>query len=179
MLLLDPSPARAKIQVEGTVDRSAVAVGDPFTLSVRVTSQNRVKIEEPRLPHLNNFEIINRWNSQQTQSSIGMGGMKTTRTRVFNYNLVSRKSGIQNIDPVEVVVSGKVFRTQPIRLHVHPQGKSPPAVAQPGKRPGQRRGQNPLGLQGQHPFSFFFNQNPPGVQRRNSENAFFSSGGGR
>ena len=164
MVILWPLGVWAEVSVQSTVDRTAMVEGDTFTLSIAVTSEKSLDIDEPRLPNLDQFELLNKWVSSQTQTSIGTGGVQTVRTQIFNYVLAPQKSGPQKIDSIEVVVSGKVYHTQLIHLNVLPEGKAPPSphgsnLAQ--KFPSQRKGQGPQGpghprqQRGSRPFDPF------------------------
>ena len=167
--------ARAEVSVEATVDRTAMAKGDTLTLSVRITSEKRVGVEEPRLPNLDKFDLLNKWESSQVQSSMGSGGIQTIRTQVFNYMLATKESGSHRIDPIEVVVLGKVYHTRPIVLAVGPSNQKPPG----GRRQAQRPGQQQPGLRTGKPldpfsqmddmFNNFFNQNQNQNQNQNRQ----------
>ena len=168
-ILFSTSYSMAEVLVEGVVDRPSMLQGDSFTLSIRITSKNKVRIQRPDISSLKNFEILSQAESQQTQNSFGTGGLKTTRTKIFSYNLIGKKNGTQNIPPIKVLVSGKPHQTKPIQLNIYPQGQAPPHVIQQKRNTNQR----PWSSFHQNPFSFFFGQDSTTNQEGQSENDFF------
>ena len=115
-------PAWAKVNVQALVDRNEMSVGDSFTLTVSVSSDESVDVQEPRAPDLEGFELLNSWQSSSTSQRLvnGSGGMQfeVQRRKDFNYLLAPRKKGTYSVGAFEVVVDGKVYNTQPITLSV-------------------------------------------------------------
>lgn len=116
------APAWAKVNVQAIVDRNEMSVGDSFTLTVAVSSDESVDINEPRAPDMDGFELLNSWQSSSTSQRLvnGSGGMQfeVQRRKDFNYLLAPRKKGTYSVGAFEVVVEGKVYNTQPIILTV-------------------------------------------------------------
>lgn len=127
--------ASANVRVEATVDRNEMGLGDTLILSVSVQSTESVDVAEPRVPHLNGFELVNTWTSSSTSTKLvqGQGGMQfeSIRRNDFNYMLTPQREGTITIPGFEVVVDGKVFTTKPIAIRVSAQG-SGAAQAPPG-----------------------------------------------
>ena len=118
--------ALAQVNVQATVDRNEMGMGDTLTLSISVTSKESVEAQEPRVPQLNGFELVNSWNSSSTSSRLvqGNGGMQfeTQRRQDFNYMITPQRSGTLSIPGFEVIVDGKKYETKPIRIQVGQQG---------------------------------------------------------
>jgi len=141
-------PAWSKVNVQATVDRNEIAVGDSFTLAVVVTSDESVDIKEPRAPDLDGFDLLNSWQSSSTSQRLvgGSSGMQfeVQRRKDFNYLLAPRKKGNYSVGAFEVVVDGKVYNTQPITISVGSAGNGG------GRGSGQQlRRQMPGGLPSQ------------------------------
>lgn len=131
--------ANANTTVHSSVDRNEIGLGDSFTVTVAVVSDDDVDVQEPRVPELDGFDLIN--SSQSTavaqklvNTSSGMQ-FETQRRKEFHYMLTPKKSGTLSVAAFEVVISGKVFRTQPIVMKV---GNQPTARSK--KRPSQMPG---------------------------------------
>ena len=118
----------ATVTVQSSVDRTEMGRGDTFTITVAVISDESVEIQEPRLPELDGFQLLNTWSSTAVaQKLVNTGrGMEfqTQRRKEFQYQMSVTKDGNLSVGSFEVVVEGKVYRTQPILLKVsqHAQG---------------------------------------------------------
>src|SRR5437868_3724726 len=128
-MIIISAPAWANISAQATVDRNEMAVGDSFTLTVTVTSEESVDAQEPRAPDLQGFELLNSWQSSSTsqrlvQTSRGME-FEVQRRKEFNYLMSPRKKGVYSVGAFEVIVNGKVYNTQPITISVGDAGSAP------------------------------------------------------
>lgn len=139
LILFMISGAQAATTVQSSVDRTEMGLGDTFTFTVAVVSSEDVDIQEPRVPGLDGFDLLNKWEStavaqKLVNTSSGMQ-FETQRRKEFNYLLSPKRAGTISVDSFEVVVSGKVNRTQPIVIKVgeSSQGGAP-------KRPSLRQG---------------------------------------
>ncbi len=115
--------------VTSTVDKNKMEVQDTFTLTVTVQSTESVDIEEPRLPTLSGLDLVQHWDNTAVQQSLvqtpkGMD-FKTIRKREFHYAFQAKAEGRYSVDAFEVVVSGKLFKTEPIVIEVLPSGQAP------------------------------------------------------
>lgn len=132
--------AAADVRVEATVDRNEMGLGDTLILSVSVQSTESVEVAEPRVPHLNGFELVNTWTSSSTSTKLvqGNGGMQfeSIRRNDFNYMLTPQRHGTITIPGFEVVVDGKTYQTKPIAIRVSAQGSGaaqpPPGIPNMG-----------------------------------------------
>ena len=144
--------SRAEITVQSVVDTNELGVGENFTLSVTVSSDQSVPVNEPSLPVISGVEMVRKWSSNQTKSSVVSTGQgidfKTIQTKVFSYQFTVVEKGKINIDPIKVQVGGKQYATKPISLRVLDASK----IAQ---GPQRRRRPSPFGNQPQSPSNNF------------------------
>ena len=112
----------SKIQVYVTVDRNELGLQDTLNVSVHVQTEDDVSVEEPRIPNLKNFDLLNTWVSQSSQTNIshGSSGMKIQKikTKTFNYSLAPKKTGSLKIDAFTVDIDGKSYRTKSLDIRV-------------------------------------------------------------
>ncbi len=136
-------PAWAKVNVQAVVDRNEMSVGDSFTLTVSVSSDESVDVKEPRAPDMEGFELLNSWQSSSTSQRLvnGSGGMQfeVQRRKDFNYLLAPRKKGTYSVGAFEVVVDGKVYNSQPITISVGEAGSNPSRGAKGQQGLGRRQ----------------------------------------
>ena len=85
--------ADAGVQVQATVDRNEVGVGEVIHLTVAVSAKDSVNVEEPRLPSLVGFDLINVSTGIQTRSAYENGRFITEQSRNFIYMLAANQKG--------------------------------------------------------------------------------------
>ncbi len=112
----------AATTVQSGADRTEVATGQTFNVTVSVVSTEDVNIQEPRIPELDGFELLNNFQAtavsqKLVQTSSGMK-FETQRRKEFTYTLTPTKNGNLSVSSFEVVVDGKVYRTKPILIQV-------------------------------------------------------------
>lgn len=108
----------AETSVNSSVDRNVMGKGDTFTLSITVSSENSVNVQQPQLPTIENFDIINTWTSSESRSTFANGKFQVERKQIFNYMLAPQKEGKFTIDSAKVQIDDQVFVTKPINLTV-------------------------------------------------------------
>lgn len=113
-----------RIDVRATVDRDDVGVGERFTVSVSVKSNESVDFGDPRLPDIDGFVLENQHSSNSVRTMFVNGKMTHEVTKGFNYVFVAQKTGTLSIGSFEVVIEGKVYRTEPILMKVSAGGGS-------------------------------------------------------
>ncbi|WP_413612487.1 BatD family protein [Bdellovibrio sp. HCB-110] len=133
--------------VQSSVDRNEMGVGDTFTLTVSVVSSDDVNIQDPRIPDLDGFDLLNSWQStavaqKLVNTSQGMQ-FETQRRKEFHYMFNAKRAGTLSMSSFEVVVNGKVFRTQPIVIKVGGQG-SGALPKRPSQMPGMPGSDDPF-----------------------------------
>ena len=120
-------------QVTASVGSDSVGVQDQVQLSITVSGKDSGDAEPPRITSLQGFRIVSGPNvSTQFQWING----RTNSSKSFIYVLIPEKEGQFTIDPVEVRVGGKGYRTQPLQVRVTSAPRSSP--------PPQQRSVNPL-----------------------------------
>lgn len=108
----------SQVEVLATVDRNQMSEGDTFTLTISVSSSESFNVSEPRLPNLENFDLINHWKGSESQSTFINGKFQVHRKQTFNFMLAPKKTGTLRIAEAEVNVNGEVKRTLPIDIKV-------------------------------------------------------------
>lgn len=131
------SSGYANTTVNATVDREEVGLGDTFTLTVSVVSNENPDVQDPRVPDLDGFELMGASSStavaqKLVQTSQGMQ-FETQRRKEYYYQLSPRRAGTLSVSAFEVVIDGKVFRTQPIVIKVGAQGTGQHSRPHPGR----------------------------------------------
>lgn len=129
----------ADIEVTATVDRNQMSMGDTFTYTITVNSDDTVQVEQPHLPTFDGLNLLNQWtgmeaHAQWVQTSQGQE-FKTVRAQVFNYMLQPQRPGPITIGVAEVVVNGQTYRTKIIRLQVSSQTTPTPKAGGRHRQP--------------------------------------------
>lgn len=117
-----PVHAASDVEVTSTVDRNQLSPDDTFTLTVTVSSSDDVAVSQPTLPPINDFEILNEWTGQESNTSFvsknGQMQRKTVQATKYNFLLQPKREGDLEIGGVDVVVDGVSHVTKPIHLKV-------------------------------------------------------------
>lgn len=118
--LLGPPTARSaeSIQVYSQVDRNELSLSDTLTFTVSASSETSLNLDEPRLPDIAGFELLNSWSATQSQSTFSNGKFEVKQTRNFSYMLSPKSPGTLTIGAAQVVIEGKVYSTKPIQIKV-------------------------------------------------------------
>jgi hypothetical protein len=114
-LVLFPAAQAQDLQVATTVSADTVGVQDQFQLTVTVTGNDSGQAQTPRLPRLQGLRVV-AGPSLSTQFQWING--RSTSSKSFIYILLPEREGQFTIDPVEVTVGGKVYKTQAITVRV-------------------------------------------------------------
>ncbi len=120
---LSLTAAEVESKVKASVDRDQMGIGDSFTLTVRVQSNEDFDGKEPQLPALNNLELLNAWadgKSSSTRMSFVNGQSSYTKSvaQDFHYMLSPKKEGKLVIAVIDVQINGKTYKTQPLQIAV-------------------------------------------------------------
>ncbi|MBI2167071.1 MAG: BatD family protein [Candidatus Omnitrophica bacterium] len=117
-----------EVQVSATVDTSRPQIDEEVSLTIQITGA-RGNLQAPRLPALQGFDSF--YTGRSSQFTFVNG--KSSSNVEFNYILVPKVAGEFTLNPIEVWIGGKSYRTQPIPLEVlSPQiqsGQTPVAQA--------------------------------------------------
>ncbi len=125
-LAVSPAPAQ-DIQVTASVSTDVIGVQDQFQFTVTVSGKDAGEVEPPRLPQIRGFRIA-AGPSVSTQFQWING--RTSSSKSFIWILLPEKEGQYTIDPVEIKVGSRGYKTQPIAIKVVANSAQPPR-AQP------------------------------------------------
>lgn len=119
------------IRVTSTFDKRSVQVDEEVHLIIKITGSSG-SVQAPRLPAFKGFET---YYTGRTSNITFIGGQSSS-TVEFSYLLVPKTAGRYTLDPIEVTVDNRLFRTDPITVEVlASQGQmtrpQPQAPAQP------------------------------------------------
>lgn len=128
--------AQANIEVSATVDRNELSIADTLTYNVKISSDRSVGANEPELPSLDGFDLLNKWSSMEARAQFvskpnGEQEMRTIRTQVYSFMLQPKRIGAIKIGVAYVEVEGKKYQTKPISITVR---KGPPSNPNAGGR---------------------------------------------
>jgi hypothetical protein len=125
--------ARAQdTQVVASVGSDTVGVQDQFQLSVTVTGRDSGDAESPRFGNPGGFRIVSGPNvSTQFQWING----RSSSSKSFTYILIPEKEGQFAINPIEVKVGSRIYKTQPISVRVTSASRNAPPARQPVPNP--------------------------------------------
>jgi hypothetical protein len=123
VLLLTAEAAPAATSVKASLDRDQMGIGDAVTLTVEVESDQDFEAALPQLPKIPGLEEINAavGGRQSSSSMVIQNGTPSYSTRIsqtYQYLLSPQKEGKFIIPVIDVVVSGKTYKTQPLTLEV-------------------------------------------------------------
>jgi hypothetical protein len=101
------------IRVTSTLDKRSVQVDEEIHLTLRITGAQG-NIQAPRLPGFKGFDTYYTGRA----SHITFVNNASTTSVEFSYVLVPKVAGRFTLEPIEVAVEGRVFRTDPIEIEV-------------------------------------------------------------
>lgn len=108
----------------------SVVVNQQFRLTFKV---NRANVKEPTIPDLSDFNILTgpHRSTQQSYQSIN-GKMTKEESVTFTYILLAEKEGEFRIPAASVMVDGKKYSSNPLRVKVLPPDQNSPAQGHGG-----------------------------------------------
>ena len=108
----------------------SVVVNQQFRLTFKV---NKANVKEPTIPDLSDFNILTgpHRSTQQSYQSIN-GKMTKEETVTFTYILLAEKEGEFKIPAASVMVDGKKYSSNPLRVKVLPPDQNSSAQSQGG-----------------------------------------------
>ena len=176
--------AFADTQVSATVDRNQLGLGEAVNLTIRIKSDEDFELPLPELPRVAGLEEINSAvGPRQSSSSAHFGGgggarFSTVIVQDYNYLLSPQKEGLLIIPVIDLVVNGKTYKTQPIKLDVKEEFRNGG-----GQKPARRGGQFPPGFGeeeegGSNPFGGMDNAEDLFEQMLRQQQRMFGGGGG-
>jgi hypothetical protein len=145
----------SQVKLDATVNATTITDEDVLNLTLTVTSDSStINDEDPQLPDLKGFEIMNAVNSSSTSSIFDNGKFLLVRKNIYRYTLAPQKTGTYTIGSAEVKVNGEVIKSKPITIKVMagggggiPNKNSNVAKNNRGRRgaPPSRQSQQPQG----------------------------------
>jgi len=140
ILTLNPLVSWGQVQISAEFDRKTVPVGDTVNFLINVTADSNISVSAPRLPSLNDFDLLNSNSAKSTSASFSNGQFTTKHSITYTFLLAPKREGVAKMGPVEVVVDGQPRLTRPQQISVI---KGNGRLAQPMGRP-RSRGSNPF-----------------------------------
>lgn len=122
--------SHADVDVSSSVDRNKMGKNDSFTFSITISSKSSVSAQEPQLPVLESFDIINTWTGVESRSNFINGQFQVERKQTFNYMLAPQKEGKFKIGSANIEIDGKTYNTKPIDIEVVAGDSLPPPPTQ-------------------------------------------------
>jgi len=138
LMLILPATGRAEVQISAAVDKQTAYQNEEIHLSVRIAGSVK-NLQAPRLPVMNAFDSF--YSGRASHFSFING--RTQSTTEFSYVLVPKATGVFNLESIEVVIEGRVYRTQPIQIQILGQ-VAPTRVTPTRSRPQASRVQSPV-----------------------------------
>ena len=116
----------------------SVVVNQQFRLTFKV---NRANVKEPTIPELSDFEILT-GPHRSTQQSYQMinGKMSKEESVTFTYILMSEKEGEYRIPAASIMVDGKKYNSNPLRVKVLPPDQTGASQSQDGNMQSRNSG---------------------------------------
>jgi hypothetical protein len=119
VVVASASPLQAEeLAVTASLDRNSIGLEDQAVLTISVSGANDAST--PTLPDLPDFGVVS--SGRSTRVSIVNGNMSSQTD--YNYALQPRKAGDLTIGPVTVQYKGKIYRSQPVIVHVAKSGRT-------------------------------------------------------
>jgi tetratricopeptide (TPR) repeat protein len=110
------------VQVTASVGSDTVGIQDQFQLAITVTGKDSGDAETPRLSRLKGFKVV---SGPNTSTQFQWINGRSSSSKSFIYVLIPEKEGQFTLDPVEVRVGGKIYKTQPLQVRVTSAPRSP------------------------------------------------------
>ncbi len=118
------------VQVSATTSTDTVGAQEQFQLTIVVSGRDADNAEPPRLPPLKGFSVV---AGPSVNSQFQWINGRTSSSRSYIYILLPEKEGNYTIDPAEVKVGNRTFKTQPLNVRVT---NASPQASRPRRSPG-------------------------------------------
>ncbi|MGE0786462.1 MAG: BatD family protein [Sandaracinaceae bacterium] len=131
--------------VSMTADRTRVAVGERFTLTVEARCQGAAD-PQVEFPELDGFDVLGRRGSTPFSLRFGFGaGQQVQSTVRHTLTLEARRAGRFELEPATVILAGQRFRSAGLTIEVTDRaGSVPSSPNDPNAAPTQMPGQTSL-----------------------------------
>jgi hypothetical protein len=124
---LNPCVWGQDTQVTATVDSDTVGVQDQFQLTITVSGKDSGDAENPLLGRLQGFRIV---SGPSTSTQFQWINGRSSSSKSFIYVLIPEKEGQFIIEPVQVRVGNKTYKTQQLQIRVTSAPSQSPAHPQ-------------------------------------------------
>src|SRR3989338_7628445 len=120
-------------EINASLDKNSVRVNEEIHLNIKITGV-RDSLQAPHLPSLEGFEIF--YSGRSSRFSFING--KSESLTEFNYVLVPRSVGRFVMQPIEISVDNKTYRTNQLEINVEADQTVQRSVPQPSTQNQQR-----------------------------------------
>ncbi len=107
------SSAFAEVEIETSVSRSSLAMGDQLRLDIIISNADG-RIERPQIDSIDGFVSYSQGHSQELSI---VNGRSTSRS-VYSYTLMANSVGTKTIGPFSIVINGKAYKVAPVKVDV-------------------------------------------------------------
>lgn len=104
----------AEVIVKSIVSPQVVSLKGILNLKVSIEYSSQKNIINPKLPKLKFFHVLGQHQSYQMQYING----SVSKKKQFTYMLRPLKAGKLTINPIEIIVDGTVYKTEPVEVEV-------------------------------------------------------------
>ncbi|MGM0494234.1 MAG: BatD family protein [Armatimonadota bacterium] len=115
------TPVSAQVDVQASLSRDAVRVGETVELTVVVTGA-MLGVDAPRVPRIDYLAVTS--TASSTNIEFVDGDMR--RTTVFSYELRASREGTYTIPPMTVPIGNESYTTRALSLRVEPPATTTP-----------------------------------------------------
>lgn len=148
--------SETQTQVQASVDRDEMALGDSFTLTVDIKS-NEDFDAAPALPNLKGIEVINNWadgKSSSTRMALMNGKSEFSKSvqQAFHFMLSPNKEGKLVIPVIDIAINNKTYKTQPLTISVAEENRGRGSSSKSKSGNSKGRGQLLPGMNEEDPF---------------------------
>ncbi len=112
MIVAVPSFAQES-PIQAEVDRTNLTTDESLVLTITVQGLGN-NVSEPEIPYLDGLNIV----GSSTSSQISIINGNTSTSRVYQFRLQPARPGDVTIAPINVVIDGQTFSSEPILVHI-------------------------------------------------------------
>jgi hypothetical protein len=120
--IVSPTVLGQDVQVRATVGTDTVGLQDQFQYTITISGSDSGDAETPRV-RFAEFQVV---SGPNVSTSFQWINGKTSSSKSISYILLPRKEGQFSLEPAEVTIKGRVYRTQPIPIRVTAAGTRAP-----------------------------------------------------
>jgi hypothetical protein len=113
--MLVPAARAQEVQVTATVDSETVAIDENLRLTIKISGGSIGDDQYPRVQRLRGFRVV---GSPSISTQFQWINGRSSSSKSFSYTLIPEREGPATIDPIEVPVGNKTYRTQPISVRI-------------------------------------------------------------